>query len=217
MFPCSLIPGVTVHQKADAIHIQSAELMTTVSSSFFGGGFRRSRHILNAYVPLNYCSDTPADDLRAIGARHGITEPFVGLLTAVPMRKARMAFVESDGLRAGVVATAGVGNATSAGVSQPYESTPGTINIIVLLDARLTRAALLNAVITVTEAKTAVLHAMGVRTPDGAPATGTSTDTVTLAMTGQGAMQPYAGPATTVGWLMAKAVRQAVQESLLAA
>ena len=96
------------------------------------------------------------------------------------------------------------------------QQAPGTINIIVLLDAKLTRAAMLNAVVTVTEAKSAVLYEMKVCTPDGAPATGTSTDTVTIAMTGAGPTLPYAGPATVMGWLIAKTVRQALQQSLLA-
>ncbi len=211
------IPGITIHEKPEVIHVQSSELLTTLSSSFFGGGFRRVRHILNAKVDKDYSADNPAADLRALAARCDVSEPFIGLLTAVPMRKARIVCSEAQGLRVVVVTTAGVGNATSAGISPPCESKPGTINIMVLLDAKLTRAAMLNAIITVTEAKCAILHAMNIRTPDGLLATGTSTDTVTLAMTGLGPAHPYAGPATVVGWLMAKAVRQAVQESLAAA
>ena len=70
--------------------------------------------------------------------------------------------------------------------------------------------------ITATEAKCAVLNEMNVRTPEGELATGTSTDTVSLAMTGRAPVQPYAGPATVIGWLIARTVRQAVQASLLA-
>ncbi len=217
MFAPLSIPGITIHEKPEAIHVRSEEILTTLSSSFFGGGFRRVRHILNANVAKDYCSDNPSADLRAIAARCGVNDAFVGLLTAVPLRKARTVSSEAEGVRVGVVTTAGVGNATSAGVSQPYTSKAGTINIIVLLDARLTRSAMLNAMITVTEAKSAVLNEMDIRTPEGVLATGTSTDTVTFAMTGLGPVQPYAGPATVVGWLIAKTVRQAVRESLLAA
>ena len=108
------------------------------------------------------------------------------------------------------------GRPTSAGVSLPYESTPGTINIILLLDAKLTRAAMLNAIITATEAKSAVLHEMNICTPGVVLATGTATDTLTIAMTGVGPTPPYAGPATVLGWLITKTVRQALQQSLLA-
>lgn len=211
------IPGITLHERAEAVHVESREMLTTLSSSFFGGGFRRVRHILNAKVAEDYCSDTPAADLRAIAARCGVNDPFVGLLTAVPLRKARIVFAGEGGLRAGALVTAGTSNGTSAGVSRPCEFKPGTINIILLLEAKLTRPAMLNAIITATEAKCAVLHEMDIRTPDGELATGTSTDTVTVAMTGRGPAQPYAGPATVLGWLIAKTVRQAVRESLLTA
>jgi iron complex transport system ATP-binding protein len=211
------IPGITIHRKPEAIHVQSHELLTVLSSSFFGGGFRRVRHILNANVAEDYCSNDPAGDLREIAGRCGVHESFIGLLTAVPLHKARIVFAEDRGcLCAGALVTAGVGNATRAGVSPPCRSEPGTINIILLLDANLTRAAMVNAMITATEAKCAVLNEMDIRTPEGELATGTSTDTVTVATTGHGTAHAYAGPATVLGWLIARAVRQSIRESLLA-
>lgn len=216
MFTPIRIAGITIHEKPEAILVQSSEILTTLSSSFFGGGFCRVRHILNANVAGDYCSDTPSADLQAIAARCGVSDPFVGLLTAVPLRKARMVCLEHGEMRVGALVTAGVSNATSAGVSLPCESGPSTINIILLLDAKLTRSSMLNAIITATEAKSAVMNEMDIRTSDGVLATGTSTDTVTVAMTGYGPLQPYAGPATVLGWLIAKTVRQALQESLLA-
>lgn len=213
--PCP-IPGITVHQHPEALHVLSHERLTVLSSSFFGGGLRRVRHLLNAKVAEDYCSDAPAADLRAIAARCGVNEPFVGLLTAVPLRKARLASAAEGDLRVAALVTAGVSNATSAGVSRPCASRPGTINLILLLDAKLTRSAMLNAIITATEAKCAVLNEMDIRTPDGGIATGTSTDTVSVATTGLGPTQPYAGPATVLGWLIGKTVREAVRESLLA-
>lgn len=211
------IPGIALDETPEALHVHSREMLTMLSSSFLGGGFRRARHIVNAKVAEDYCADDPAADLQAIAGRCGVNEPFVGLLTAVPLRKARLAFVAEDGLRAAALVTAGVSNASSAGVTRPYAARPGTINIILLLDAKLTRTAMVNAIITATEAKCAVLRSMDIRTSDGAAATGTSTDTVTVAATGRGAAQPYAGPATVLGWSIAKTVRQAVRESLLAA
>jgi len=216
MFAPTPIPGITIHDKSTVVHVQSREILTVLSSSFFGGGFQRVRHIINANVAEDYCSNGPADDLRAIASRCGVTDPFVGLLTAVPLRKARVVFSEAGDLRVGALVTAGIGNATSAGISPPCESKPGTINTILLLDAKLSRSAMVNAIITATEAKCAVLTEMNVRTPDGRLATGTSTDTVTMAMTGLGTACLYAGPATVLGWLIAKTVRQAIQESLSA-
>ena len=82
--------------------------------------------------------------------------------------------------------------------------------MVLLVDGSLTPAAMVNTVITATEAKTMTLGAWGVKTPDGDTASGTSTDTVVVACTGRGKELCYAGPATPVGWLAARAVRAAM-------
>ena len=208
------IHGISISQNLEVIHVRSESPLNVLSSAIVGGGFRRASHILNAFVDKDYNSTNPKADLRSFARRCGVDGPFVGLLTAVYLRKARLAFFESDGLSAGALITAGVGNAASAGITQPYHPQVGTINIILLLDANLTRSAMLNAFITATETKTAVIQARNIRTPDNDLATGTSTDTITLATTGKGKLQNYAGSVTTVGWLIARAVRQALSESL---
>jgi adenosylcobinamide amidohydrolase len=185
-----------------------------LSSAIVGSGFRRVSHILNAHVDKDYASTNPKTDLRSLAHRCGVDGQFVGLLTAVYLRKARLAFFEADGLSVGALITAGVGNAASAGITRPYLHQTGTINIILLLDAHLTHGAMLNAFITATEAKTAVIQSRNIRTPDNDLATGTSTDTITIATTCKGKTQPYAGSVTTLGWLIARAVRQALSESL---
>ncbi|MBI5840655.1 MAG: adenosylcobinamide amidohydrolase [Chloroflexi bacterium] len=206
--------GISIFHNPEVIHVQSASALTALSSAIVGGGFQRVRHILNAHVDKDYSSPNPKANLRAIARSMDIREPFIGLLTAVKLSKARLACLQANGLSVGALVTAGVSNAACAGVTPPYSYSPGTINVVLILDANLTRAAMLNAVITATEAKCAVLQEMGIRTADGDRATGTSTDTVTVAVTGRGDMQSYAGPVTTPGWLIARAVRQSLQESL---
>lgn len=208
------IQGISISETPEVIHVQSVSPLTVLSSAIAGGGFRRIRHILNAHVDKNYSAPDPQADLRALARRCGVEGSFVGLLTAVYLRKARLAFFQADGLSVGALITAGMSNAAYAGVTLPFSYQPGTINIILLLDANLTRAAMLNAVIPATEAKCAILNEMNIRTPDGDPATGTSTDTVTVATTGRGELQSYAGTVTTLGWLIANAVRQSLRESL---
>ncbi len=208
------IHGISISETPEVIHIRSESPLNVLSSAIVGSGFRRASHILNAHVDKDYNSTNPKADLRSLARRCGIDGSFVGLLTAVYLRKARLAFFEVDGLSVGALITAGVGNAASAGITQPYRPQAGTINIILLLDANLTRGAMLNAFITATEAKTAVIQSRNIRTPDGDLATGTSTDTITVATTGKGKLQNYAGSVTVLGWLIARAVRQALNESL---
>jgi iron complex transport system ATP-binding protein len=210
------IPGISISQTDQVIHVQSVSPLTTLSSAILGGGFGKARHILNVNVDKNFYSKNPKAWLRSLAKDMDIHESFIGLLTAVKLRKARFTFFESDEMGVGALITAGVGNASAVGVTEPFKHRPGTINIILLLDARLTKAAMLNAVITATEAKTAVLKERRVLTPEGDSATGTSTDTVTIACTNKGPLQAYAGPVTTLGWLIGRAVRQSLEESLSA-
>jgi iron complex transport system ATP-binding protein len=208
------IEGISISETPEVTHIQSVSPLNVLSSAIVGSGFRRVSHILNVHVDKNYAAPNPKADLRALARRCEVDGSFVGLLTAVYLRKARLAFFETDGLSVGALVTAGVGNAASAGITKPYLYQAGTINIILLLNANLTHGAMLNAFITATEAKCAVIQSRNIRTPDGDLATGTSTDTVTIATTGKGKLQSYAGSVTTLGWLIARAVRQALEESL---
>ncbi|MBI2333409.1 MAG: adenosylcobinamide amidohydrolase [Chloroflexi bacterium] len=210
------IAGISIAKTNNVIHVQSLNPLTTLSSAIVGGGYIHTQHIINVNVEKDFFCDDPGAWLSTKAHEMGIDTNFIGLLTAVKMEKARIATFQDDGFTVSALVTAGVSNAACAGVTPPYSPLPGTINMILLLDADLTQAAMLNAVITATEAKTAVLQARNIRTANDDPATGTSTDTVTIAATGNGKTQHYAGPVTTIGWLLARAVRAALESSLSA-
>lgn len=91
---------------------------------------------------------------------------------------------------------------------------PGTINIILLVDGNLTPAAMVNAVLTATEAKTRALFELGVRCPDGGPATGTTSDAIVIAATGRGQPHLFAGTATVVGQMIGRAVYAAIYQGV---
>ncbi|MCP4694821.1 MAG: adenosylcobinamide amidohydrolase, partial [Desulfobacterales bacterium] len=128
---------------------------------------------------------------------------------------------EEQGVEVTALVTAGVSNARRAG--DPAECremveadpAPGTINIIMLTNARLTRAAMVEAVITVTEAKTAALQDLGVQsTSTGVPATGTGTDAIAIAPGLAPPVIPYCGKHVLFGQMLASTVMQAIKESL---
>jgi adenosylcobinamide hydrolase len=152
-------------------------------------------------------------DLIAFASSQGISEAFVGQMTAVSLQKARAITLCAEPLTVAVVLTAGLSNATIPGLSAPATLGSGTINMILLIDACLTPAAMVHAVITATEVKTQVM-ARGVRTLEGYAATGTSTDAIAVASTGRGTPLAYAGPVTLVGWLIGRCVRTALEEAL---
>lgn len=114
--------------------------------------------------------------------------------------------------------TAGVGgNALRSSKDTGAWYEPGTINIIVLSNHRLSPSATARALITITEAKTAALWDMDIRssqTPLPNPATGTGTDDI-IVVSGEGTELTYSGGHTKLGQLMAEVVYQAVQEAIL--
>jgi adenosylcobinamide hydrolase len=210
------IAGVTVTLSEAVLHVASERPLTVLSSSVIGAELETTRHILNMHVAKDYRSEKPEDDLLALARALGIDEPFVGMQTAARLRKARSAAARAGDLTVAAIVTVGLSNPTAAGVSVPSILAAGTINLIVLVDGQLTRAAQVNAVLTATEAKTLALIDGGTRTRDGGCATGTSTDSIVLASTGRGDPLRYAGTATELGWLIGRTVRESVTESMRA-
>ena len=114
-------------------------------------------------------------------------------------------------MRAVAVVTAGVcSNAQrmSRDTGNFYE--PGTINIMVMTNMRLSHRAMARAVITVTEAKTAALTDLDIRSSFQGidfQATGTGTDNIIIVQ-GQGVPIDNTGGHSKMGELIAKAVHQ---------
>ena len=204
-------PGVSAALDDQALILRSAEPLHILSSAVVGGGFVDARIIINLHVNKQYDNPDPAADLMTFARQRGVEEPFVGLMTAVFMRNTQIVTLTEGDLLLTLVITAGFSNATAAGLSPGVQARPGTINSILLIDARLSSAAMVNAIITTTEAKTSTLCDWGLQTPDGLPATGTSTDTVVVACSGRGPELAYAGPVTPVGRLIGRAVRQGLE------
>lgn len=208
-------PGVSVITNSEALILSSQHPMQTLASSVVGGGFQKTRTIINRHVDKNYDHPDPAADLHCFAQRQGLDTAVVGLITACYIHQARAITLREDQLIVTAIITAGVSNASSAGLSKPANRQPGTINMIILTNASLFPSAMVNAVMTCTEAKTHTLISRKLTVPGaGFMATGTSTDAVVIACTGRGVRLPYAGPATTIGWLMARAVRQGLTAAL---
>lgn len=208
-FPDTTIERISGNP-GDALVLRSRRTLCTLSSAVVGGGFGSARTIVNRHVHKDYDVRDPHADMVDFARQHGVDGPFIGLMTAVFLDNAKAATATAGGLRVATLATVGLGNRIAAGLSEPAPLSPGTINLIVLVDGHLTPGALVNAAMTVTEAKSQVLSSHGVRTEEGYAATGTSTDALVVACTARGPALPYAGPATQVGWSIASTVRAAM-------
>ncbi|MBI5519166.1 MAG: adenosylcobinamide amidohydrolase [Desulfovibrio sp.] len=207
------------------LHLDLGRPCPVLGSCVLGGGLGVARHVLNLRVDANLAGDSlrfpvPETTLREYCSVQGWEGAALGMMTAASMKSIRTARLEEDGLAVLAAVTAGLTNARRAG--DPAECRdmptaappPGTINIIVVLGASLPPAALVEAVITITEAKAAVLQDMGVTSrTTGLPATGTGTDAVAVAALG-GREAAYCGKHVLAGELTARAVMQALAASL---
>jgi len=113
--------------------------------------------------------------------------------------------------------TAGVkSNAVRMSKDEGMFYEPGTINIILLPNMKLTPRAMTRAIISATEAKTAALLDMDIRsaaTPRIHRATGTGTDNM-IVVQGTGIEIENAGGHSKMGELIAKAVYEGVKEAV---
>ncbi|ARF71039.1 adenosylcobinamide amidohydrolase [Kitasatospora albolonga] len=210
------------------------------SSAVLGGGIGPRAWLLNAQVPGGYPRLDPDRHLAEIAAAEGLTGPGAGLMTAADV----VAYTTGHDGGVTATVTAGLGvrgwaavyetaasgaaapeaaapetvasEATASeaaapgpvGLGAPYR--PGTVNIVVTLPAALSDAALVNAVATATEAKVQALLDAGL------DCSGTPTDAVCVAAPepGPDGGEPFAGPRSTWGARIARAVHTAVREAV---
>lgn len=175
---------------------------TVASTASVGGGVGLRHWVINAHVPLDYSrrdQEQHGADLARSAALNGTG---VVMFTAAHVERHRHA--EDGGVA--VDATVGLSHPTWAAAPDDavIATAPGTINIVATLPVRLAEAALLNALVTVTEAKTQALLEAGI------PGTGTASDAVTVVCPTQGLPEPFAGPRSVWGARLARAVHEAV-------
>jgi len=177
-----------------------------VSSAILGGGLGTRRWILNAQVKAGYGRLDPAEHLTELATAVDLAGPGVGLLTAVDV--AEVVAESDDGIR--LWATVGLGAPIqaydpAAGLTETSTAArPGTVNVVAWAPRLLGDAALVNAVATITEAKTQAIRDLGLA------ATGTATDAVCVLCPTDGAPAAYGGPRSRWGEPLARAAYRAV-------
>ena len=178
-----------------------------ISSAMLGGGIGPVSWVVNAQVPGDYARTDPIDHLGEMAVAHRLSGRGVGMLTAAAVSRT-VTCCDSD-----VTASATVGLRVPTWAAAPAEMrdpelapiVPGTINITVDVPVAFTDAALVNAVMTVTEAKSQALFEAGY------PATGTASDAVVVVARREGMSEVFAGPRSEWGGAVARAVHTAVR------
>lgn len=207
-------------------------LRSVLSSAPRAGGVTRARYILNHQVAAkptgkDHCgrgagarSGDPARTLSKLATSLGIQDKFVGLMTAVSLADLVTVREAYDQIWVEGFVTVGTSNAVQAGEPvtprQRINSSadPGTINLILVTNARLSASAMVGMVQVATEAKTAVLLRAKVKSWTGrSGATGTGTDAVVV-VSGNGPPLRYSGTHTILGELVGRVIGTAVTEGL---
>lgn len=211
---------IVIEYKSDYVAITSKNTLDTVSSAVWRGGFSRATTFVNWKVPLDYDSNDPGQMMNKQLLEWGYQPAqTVGLMTAAKLSHAAVTEEYGDAFRLVCCTTAGTGNAARAGmVARTYSAYElGTINTVVLIDGRMSQAAMINAVMTAVEAKAAALQDAGVHDQSGEIATGTTSDAIVIGVS-QGSFaetHAFAGTATTLGDAIARHVYQTVIEAVV--
>jgi len=183
--------------------------MLAISSSIVGGGIGEVSWVLNLTVDRDYSRLDPAEHLGEVAERLGLDGRGIGLMTAVDVGARTSA--TSD--QAVVVATVGVSRPVwAADPHRPPASVramPGTINLVAFVPVRMSEAALVNSIATVTEAKVQALAAHEV------PGTGTASDALCVLCPVGGEPELFGGPRSTWGGRLAAATFEAVAAGII--
>lgn len=178
-----------------------------LSSAPVGAAHATVHWVLNTRVAVDYHRDDLDDHAAELAEHFGLRGPGIAMFTAADVTKVATKTV--DGVTVSV--TLGIGKPTWA--ADPTGSwsgapsatpKPGTINIVAQLPVALGRAAAVNAVITITEAKTQALFEQGV------PGTGTASDAVTVCWPDLPGTELFCGPRSRWGAPLALATHAAV-------
>lgn len=199
---------------------------SVLSSAILNGGWCEVSNLLIMKVAGSSGDEAPdlgdpAVTLQSYSDGLGIEGAAAGMMTSASMDSYREICKTEQGVEITAIVTTGLSNALCAGdwAGVRQFDTPrrpsGTINIVVITNALLAQAAMVESVMMIAEAKAVAMRELGVRSIEsGKTATGTGTDAVAIINGWGPANIRYAGKHVLFGELLATAVIDAIKESL---
>jgi len=213
-------------QTSDHICVGFSSRHPVLSSAVFNGGACSASNILIMKVAENFegtkqIVENPENTLAEYCRQLQLSGTTVGMMTSAAMDSFRLVSRSSQGVEITAMVTAGISNARCAGDRadwrefQTNANPTGTINIIILTNARMSHAAMVESVMLATEAKTVAMRKLGVKSPVSRTiATGTGTDAIAVANGFGPETIRYCGKHLLFGEMLASAVIEAITESL---
>lgn len=227
---CTLSTGDSLYRYYKTIVLPFEKPRKVLSTSLFRGGyFENLTGVFNHNTDHNggMCAmENYYDNMRQVAQKTGLDPDAVsGMGTAALMENVDIQKVTYENLTVTAIVTGGVEvNGGRVGDPadhfNPVEKTifekPGTINIMLVIDADLPAGVLARALVTCTEAKTAALQELmsGSNYSHGL-ATGSGTDqTIVIANSESDLYLLSAGKHSKLGELIGRVVKKAVKEAL---
>jgi len=231
---CKLSTGDTVYRYYKSIVMLFEQPRKVLSTSILNGGYREDlsavfNHDANpgAGMACTLRAPTYEEHMRLIAEEVGLNPDTVaGMGTAASMENVAIQSETYESLTVTALVTGGVevnGGRVGdpASYFKPIDKTtlhrPGTINIMLVIDADVPPGTLTRALVTCTEAKTAALQELmaGSNYSSGL-ATGSGTDqTIVIANPASALYLENAGKHSKLGELIGRVVKHAVKEALL--
>mgnify|MGYP000121774641 FL=1 len=208
------------------VHIEFLKPVEILSSAILNGGFTNASNIVNMKVRQNKNPDShknfpsPEITIKEYIESKKWRGKSVGMMTAANMKSFRSSRAVKDSVIVQSFITMGVSNARRAGDTADWKSLnsnnlkPGTINIILGTNARLSKSAMVEALMIITEAKACIMQDFNILSPVSKKiATGTGTDSCVV-FTGTGQKIDYCGKHVLMGEMVANVVLKSLKESL---
>ncbi len=208
---------IDVEFSSDYILLKSNKPLKILSSAVLNGGFCEANYVLNYSVEEDFDESDPESFLRERVEEMDLPlESTVGMMTAANLNEAGTMSLQKSSVEVKSVVSAGISNPITMGVTETDPPVVGTVNTIVVANLDMKSRAMVDAIRTMTEAKTAAFREMDIRDREGEnTATGTPTDTCLIAARkGEGEPTDYAGPSTVLGEIIGKSCRKATKNAL---
>jgi adenosylcobinamide amidohydrolase len=221
----SQLSGLSVSVLEQHVHLSFKSSVRIISSATLNGGYLWANHILNLRVVGSNSDEKsilppPDITLQDYAKNQGWEGTCVGMMTSALMDSFRHELIQFEDVFVECFLTCGISNACRAG-DPVYERSfgcekpaHGTINIILGTNAKLTEAAMVEAIMIISEAKAAVFQKFNILSIVSQKiATGTGTDSIAV-FNGAGREINYCGKHVLFGEMIAKVVSKALESSL---
>ncbi|MEK9627993.1 MAG: adenosylcobinamide amidohydrolase [Nitrospinota bacterium] len=181
----------------------------------FNSGSIRTNCIFNHQLDGNKSIDS-LEIFHNLIKTFNLPENSVGMLTAAKIRNFCTHYLQSGPFWVQAICTVGLDNTRTVGEKADVDSQSeiGTINLILVTNSLPDLSGQLEALQVCTMAKTRALAEMKIKSSkSGTPATGTGTDCIALATSGE-LKQNYCGMHTRLGELIGRATYETIKEGI---